>query len=412
MLGWPSPTYPKLLPENSPIPINLDQTAMVAGFLMLGNFIGAPLSACSYPGNKYGLLIALILMSIGWAVMWQARSIYWLLGSRITVGLGTGYGIGLLKTYIKNLCHINIAGILLKLINLHIMLGILLAFCLGPFLSLKMYPLVCTIMTIVIFFLCVFLPHTPMEYLKIGDETNCKKRLQILYPFNVEEELHKLKLVLAKKDVNMSFGQVLRNRTSRSNVIFLGLMIFFQQFSGPTATIVYSQIIFSEIGYDTPELLAIGYILILIVASLFGLFALAQLNMKYCLLLSSVLMSFSLVIHILSLYYDLNANYWSYISYVALLFYIFTHSMSWGCMPFLILEEIGSKESKLVISHFMWMLYSVLGLIITKIFQVLFGAFPLFVPFCLFLTISLISIVFVLILYPNRISVPNKTSKI
>ncbi|CAH1967404.1 unnamed protein product [Acanthoscelides obtectus] len=80
MLGWPSPTYPYLLNNvTSPILISMDQSAMIAGFLMLGNTIGTPLSATESLGPKYGVLVGLAAMTSGWFVMWQANNIYYLL---------------------------------------------------------------------------------------------------------------------------------------------------------------------------------------------------------------------------------------------------------------------------------------------------------------------------------------------
>lgn len=59
MLGWPCPTYPNLLKENEKprIVITWDQSAMIAGFLMLGNTLGTPLSSTNLIPTKYGLLL-------------------------------------------------------------------------------------------------------------------------------------------------------------------------------------------------------------------------------------------------------------------------------------------------------------------------------------------------------------------
>ncbi|XP_028127811.2 uncharacterized protein LOC114324226 isoform X5 [Diabrotica virgifera virgifera] len=57
MLGWPSPTNPILINKDSPIPITMDQSAMIAGFLMIGNTVGTPFCRKTFLGTKFSILI-------------------------------------------------------------------------------------------------------------------------------------------------------------------------------------------------------------------------------------------------------------------------------------------------------------------------------------------------------------------
>lgn len=59
MLGWPCTAYPIILyPNDKPgFTITWDQSAMVAGFLMLGNVIGTPFSTTKMIPTKYGLIL-------------------------------------------------------------------------------------------------------------------------------------------------------------------------------------------------------------------------------------------------------------------------------------------------------------------------------------------------------------------
>lgn len=61
MLGWPCPTYPILLEKNVEpgIIITWDQTAMTAGFLMLGNTFGTPFSDTMVMSSKFGMLLGI-----------------------------------------------------------------------------------------------------------------------------------------------------------------------------------------------------------------------------------------------------------------------------------------------------------------------------------------------------------------
>ncbi|KAJ8937087.1 hypothetical protein NQ314_012030 [Rhamnusium bicolor] len=192
MLGWPCPTYPELLKLTSPIPINIDQSAMIAGFLMIGNTLGTPFSLKTCFGSKYGMTLSIGLMACGWCIMWQARNIYWLLGSRFLVGLANGYGLGQLKTYIREMTEDN-TTLLLKQINLHTFFGVIVIFAYGPFVEIKNIASIALIITIIILFLIILLPSTPMELIKANKIKDAKKLLIFLKPeINASSEIHKI----------------------------------------------------------------------------------------------------------------------------------------------------------------------------------------------------------------------------
>ncbi|XP_044272745.1 solute carrier family 2, facilitated glucose transporter member 8-like isoform X3 [Tribolium madens] len=123
MLGWPSPTYPTLIQPGAPVWISMDQSAMIAGFLMIGNTVSTPFSSIQRIGAKYGIIIGASLITIGWIVMWQARDVFWLLGSRFLIGAGNGFGTGQVKLYINEICQDSLAQTMAKQINLYVFLA-------------------------------------------------------------------------------------------------------------------------------------------------------------------------------------------------------------------------------------------------------------------------------------------------
>lgn len=399
MLGWPSPVYPKLLKEDTPIPITLDLTAMIAGFLMLGNIVSAPFSTWSYTGSKYGVIIGLMLMISGWLVMWQAKNFYWLLISRFIIGLGSGFGLGQLKIYIKEMCQSNVAQVFLKLINSFIFLGIITVYSFGPYVDFRTLSAIAAIFCVIISGLCLLLPHTPVEYLKMDKEEKCKKLLRYLQPENAEIVLYDLKECLDKNEINLTLTQILRNRNLRCNAMIFTLLVYFQQFTGPPSTLVYSQIIFKNLHTNRPDLCAIVYVTVWLCSNFYSTFC-QNFNKKY-LLFSCASVSVILAINIYVIYGNYNETHWNYISFVLMLFYIFFHTIGLGNASSVFLEEKFTKESKDVMSKGFWMLFSAFALIITKIFQVFYERCHLYFAFCLFLCHSLVAFVFVAIFYSD-----------
>lgn len=404
MLGWPSPTNPKLLAESSPIPINIDQSAMIAGFLMLGNILGTPFSSWSFLGTKYGITLGLFCMLIGWSIMWYAVNIYLLLGSRFLVGLGCGYGVGQLKIYIKELCVIpSLAQTLGKLVSFYIYFGVILAYIIGYFVSFTDFSMISTLITAVILVACFLLPHTPKEYLRFGKIRQAKTVLQYLKPnLDVEHEIQNMKMSLETEVQHLSFFQVLRDEDLRRKFAIIAFLTFFTQFSGAPATIIYSQIIFTASYCPYPGICAIAYAVLYLISHFIGVFYFKTFNRKICLLVSSISVTITLIVNIIVLYYNFNVTYWSYIFVITLFAYIFVHSTGLAVVPFMLTHEYFPEKARKVVTHFQIMQHSALALIITKVFQVLYDRFELYVPFCLFLCISFTSIFFILIFVPYK----------
>lgn len=377
---------------------------MIAGFLMLGNVAATPFSTWSFLGTKYGMMAGQIFMIIGWLVLWQARNFYWLLASRFLIGIGNGFGLGQLKTYINEMCFKpGLALTFQKLINVYILFGIVLVCGFGPFVHFRTLSVLGSLCCSACAVLTLFLPHSPAEYLRMDQETKTRDLLRTLTPYDEEGEFLRTKNCVETVETHLTLGQILRKKHSRKNFVLLTCLIYFQQFSGAPATIVYGQIIFKALRTDRPEICALIYAIALLASTAFTTFVLLDnFNKKTLLLVSTIAVSIILAVNIYVIYFRYNESSWNYISFVLMLLYIFFHSIGLGAVPFAFLDSRFKKESKRTVSHYSWMLFSILALIITKIFQVLYERYEFYVPFCLFLCSSVLSVVFALTLYPSK----------
>ncbi|KAK4874918.1 hypothetical protein RN001_014278 [Aquatica leii] len=228
MLGWPSPTYPKLLSASSPLPITIDQSAMIAGFLMIGNIVSTPVSTWSFFGTKYGIIFGLLGMFIGWIIMWYASDIYFLLSSRIIIGISYGYSVGQLKTYLKDLCSTDLSSFLIKTINFYVFFGVILAYILGYFLSFTNFSVAGMAVTVVILIACCFLPHSPKEYLRFGRIKEAETLIKCLQPdVNVEDEIQKLHVEMLIKEKGLSFFQSTSFKNNMQCIIIFLFLHFY-----------------------------------------------------------------------------------------------------------------------------------------------------------------------------------------
>ncbi|XP_044272744.1 solute carrier family 2, facilitated glucose transporter member 8-like isoform X2 [Tribolium madens] len=403
MLGWPSPTYPTLIQPGAPVWISMDQSAMIAGFLMIGNTVSTPFSSIQRIGAKYGIIIGASLITIGWIVMWQARDVFWLLGSRFLIGAGNGFGTGQVKLYINEICQDSLAQTMAKQINLYVFLGVFLAFSYGPFVDFRNFSIITSIISVLVLFLAIFLPSTPRELVKSGKMTEARKLIAFLSPdLSVSEEIVKIKERINAPDNSISFCDLVKKESLRKNFAIFACLVFFQQFSGAPATVVYSQMIFEKAHCPRPEMCALVYSLMFLIANFYGIFCVPSHNKKYVLLFSSIGVSVLLVLNIIVLVEEANVHFWQFTSLVILLLYILVHVVGLGTVPFLLIPELFPKEVNKIMVQFLIMSNSMFALIITKIFQVLLTNFGLVTPLCLFLTVSTFSIIFVIIFVPSK----------
>ncbi|XP_060522853.1 uncharacterized protein LOC132699894 isoform X2 [Cylas formicarius] len=402
MLGWPSPTYPALLEPDSRIKITMPQSAMITGFLMLGVSIGTPLSSKRIVhGPKYGIILGNCLMVLGWILMWQAKSVLWLLASRIILGLGHGFAMGQIKIYIKEMCDESLASSFSKQLNLYAFFGLVIAFVIGPFVDFKQFSLVSLVISVVILFVTIFLPCTPRELIELNKIKDAQNLLQFLKPdANVEQETDKILYSLGVKTEENGFIKIIRNPTLRINFVKFSLLIFCQQFSGAPPTLVYTQILFRESLVPSPEYVAIGYAILFFISNVVGIYVTPKYNKKTVLVISSISVSILSVCNILVIFYKINHKF-PYASVIVLYLFIFVHTVGLGSIPLTLINDLFPKSYRLFVTKCFIVYISMFALIVTKIFQVLVTEYRLETPFYLFLAVSVMAAVHVLIFIPN-----------
>nr|CAI5824713.1 unnamed protein product [Callosobruchus analis] len=254
MLGWPSPTYPYLVSNStSPIQITMDQSAMIAGFLMLGNTLGTPISATESMGPK------------------------------LLVGLGHGFGMGQVKLYICGICSEDLQLIFLKIINFYTLAGVIAIYSFGPFLRFRETSLICLILSVSLVFFMAFLPATPKELIKAKKFSDARRLISYIKPhLNVTNEVNMLKESLSNASETHGIVKLIRIEKLRGNFLIFFIISVFQQFTGAPATLVYTQILFERSHVPYAPYFAIGYVCLFFLANIIGIFIIPKYNKKMC----------------------------------------------------------------------------------------------------------------------------------
>ncbi|CAH0564400.1 unnamed protein product [Brassicogethes aeneus] len=273
MLAWPSPTYPRYLLESSPIPIDLDQSAMIAGFLMIGLSVATPLSSATWIGPKNSMTVGSFLMTLGWIVLWRANSIYLVLLGRFITGFGYGFCVSKIKKYISEMCEKELSSGIINLTMPATCVGVITMFSYGNFVKLEDVSVIASIISACIFCLVAFLPHTPKEFIQSNNLKYAKHVIEAVNPkANVQEVINKMKMELSSKEINVSFLGILKDSNLRLDFFNIAILTFFQQFTGVPSTIIYCQIMFSKCKVEHPIYMSMVYVIFFLFGNILGIF--------------------------------------------------------------------------------------------------------------------------------------------
>ncbi|XP_018325470.1 sugar transporter ERD6-like 7 [Agrilus planipennis] len=397
MLGWPSPMYQKLLIKNTSVSITFEQTAPLAGFLMFGVIFATPLSKWSPAGNKYGLIFGVLLILIGWVVMFLARTNLWLFASRLVVGLGHGYGLGQLKLYVVAMSEGEMVKTFTKLISLYVFLGTITAFIVGPFVTFWTYSLVSICLTASVLILLFLLPKKPLKLRRfLRNDKYLKPQNDSLLDSTKNFECN------TPAPVQMSLFEICRNWQLVKKTFLFFLLTFFQQYTSIPPLTVYTQIVFETLGYPSPHILAALFIVFLSTITLFFYFKMTEMNSKILLTYSSILLSCSLWFLVFTLHNNLETKF-PFICLFILLFIVYCHAFGLGTVPFKIVGTFFPAEVRSIEEMIFIMCYSFFALSSTKIFQVLLSLFGLKYCFIFNAVIATISIAFTVLVLPDEL---------
>lgn len=380
----------------------MDQSAMIAGFLLIGYSVTTPFSRTTKLFAKNGMLIAITLITIGWLLMWFADNIYWLLASRLIIGLGAGYGIGQLNIYLNEF-HKEAGDKFKPFITIFILSGVVISFIVGPFVSFRLFPILATGLSFFVMFLIVLLPPTPVQLFKANQMKNLKKLLLFLKPDskNINEEIEKVRVSANSSVEELSLTEILKDSELRMDCFKFAFMIYGQQFTGMPSTLVYTQFLFKDV--DFPEYYAIIYILNYFIMNVISGKITGQFNKRNVLLLSNFLVAIILILNIFVEYYKVTKLYFKYTLVLSMNFYLICHTFGLGTIPVSYIQPMFDSKCYTSLTLFYIAFSSILAVVLTKIFQVLYTYYGLIVSFIFFFVNSFIMFSFTVIFIPKHI---------
>lgn len=312
---------------------------------------------CDLIGRKATLLLLVIPLAVGWSLIIWARSVLMLYFGRFILGTAVGASCVAAPLYTSEVAQKQIRGTLGSYFQLMVTIGILYVYIVGDALTINYYTVACASCTLIFAVCFYFQPETPLYYIKKGKFDKAKESLMKLRGpgYDVTRELGLIESeVKENSQSSISFCEILKRKaTQRALLITFGLM-FFQQFSGINAIILYSSDIFQESGVKfDPKLACVVVAAFQVIATFASSLVVDKWGRRLLLLISASIMAlsslflgiyFTLKIHSLISNSALNAI--AFLPTFSLCAFVIVFSLGFGPIPWMISSEVFIPQVK------------------------------------------------------------------
>ncbi|KAF5305812.1 hypothetical protein FQR65_LT07551 [Abscondita terminalis] len=409
-LGWPSPSLPQLLHNNSTIPLTNNEGSWVASILLIGGIFGAILSALTLDvfGRKSMLIVTSLPLCVTWLMIAFARSVWELYIARFLAGISDGIIFSCLPLYLAEICDPKIRGVLISGVTVVYLFGIFLANLVGAFLNVTAAALIFSILSLGAILFAVFIPESPQFYLMKGDVKSAKASMQRFNDtVNVDDIFEPIRNSLKEKED--SKGKWLQLFTDASNRKSLGLIIglrAFQQCTGIMGITFYVHTLFEETEEDVSPIVFVSIFFILQIAvSIINSAIIDKLGRKPLLITSMSMVVVALFI--VSIYFTLeNVSHvqvddFSWLPIFGLFLFIIGYTVALHNVPIVLSGEIFSLHIRAYAVGAMDIFYGLFSALVSKLFQYSKDEFGMHVPFIAFTIISLCGLPFIIFCVPE-----------
>uniref|UniRef100_A0A1B6MCU6 Major facilitator superfamily (MFS) profile domain-containing protein n=1 Tax=Graphocephala atropunctata TaxID=36148 RepID=A0A1B6MCU6_9HEMI len=411
-LGWTSPTNgPLTTNQEYGFPISNDEFAWLSSIMAVGALLAAPVVGwlVEATGRKNTMLLLVFPAVIGWAVIAWAESVAMFCIGRFISGLaGGGYTI-VVPLYTNEYSETKIRGTLGTYFQLMLNGGILFTYVFGSIVNVFWLTVLCAIVPIVYGAAMLFLPESPIYYIKTKRIDQARQSLQWFRGkgFDVEPELAVMQMnieIMENEKVSM-LEAFSTTAAKKALVIGLGVMAF-QQLSGINAVIFYTTSIFSDAGASlNPSVQTIIVGVVAVVVTYISTLIVDKMGRRPLLLMSDFFMA--VCTFFLGLYFFLKTNtsfdvsIISWLPILSVCIYLVMFSIGFGPIPWMFVSEVFPRKIVGYASSLCCMLNWIGVFLVTKFFSDINTTIGTFGSFWLFTIISGIGTVFVYFLVPE-----------
>lgn len=403
IVGWSSPSLPKLKAADSPVPITSAQSPWVAGAMQLGTLPSVFLMAATVDvfGRKRGILFSAIPTIISWILIAQVTSFEALITARVIGGLGSGYGKIVIGTYIGEIAQPSIRGALGTFMGITYVLGVLTSYSVGPLTTIKEFAYISTIIPVALFVTFMWMPETPYFYLMRGKNDKARETLEKLRGHTmVDEELTRMEKGIKKKvPLMVAFKKLISERKHRQPLYVICILFFSIQVTGKMPILSYCQNIFEESGGSiSPYWGSIITCFIQLAALIISVFIIDKSGRRFLLISSCIGCAISLGLLAIYLFFKehlkRNVDTFNWVPLFSLILYNFVFNIGLGNVPFIMVGELFANDVKSIAVCVTSLCLPISSITMLKFFQVMTDAYGMYTSFAFFSVVSILCTIY------------------
>ncbi|XP_018321408.1 facilitated trehalose transporter Tret1-like [Agrilus planipennis] len=411
--GWTSPSIPKLVAQDSYIPMSFEKASYFAILQALSMILFSPVGAIlgDIIGRKKAAICISILELVSWILVAYAKDAWVLLASRIPAGMADAIFLFTLPVYIAEVTEKHIRGRLGIMVQLNFCIGNLIINLVGYYLSIPKTALLMALLPFVHIFVFYMMPESPYWLVHKNRSEEARKHLQLLrWREDVDDEFNEISKAIEKQfNEKESYRELFAVSYNRKAFLIALIARISQQLSGSTAISGFMQYIFEEVGGEMSRHVSaticasLSVLIILLsvpVIDNYGRKPLILLSSGGC---SAVLFGLAIFFYLKYLY-DIRAVSW--LPLVFMLSFIAFYSAGLSMIPTMMLGEIFSANVKSKAVILITFVYGGGAMFATKIFQVLVDHVGFYAPFLFF---GITTAIFTTILYCTFVETKNKS---
>lgn len=391
--GWTAPALQILRSPDTPVPIQDSDVVWLETLLMLGGLAGLPITIYIVDaiGRKYSILLSSIVSLIGWILIATAYRVEFLFVARFIIGICGDVAFVATPMYIGEIAEKKIRGILGGLIYLMMLVGLLVVYCVTPFVTIWVSSLVGVTFILLQLGSFAFMPESPYYLLMRNKPEEAAKSLQwFRNSADVNTELQEIMAAVDRQQKEKKRPQDLfLVKSNRKAITIMGILNAAQHFSSISVMLMNLHEILKDADsiYIKPEWSGIIFSAVMLVAATLAVAFVDKVGRRLLLTTSSTITGLSLAV--LASFFavknsGVDTSVVSWIPTASVLVYAAAFKAGLGIVPIILTGELFPTSVKAIGMTFADSMYVIFSVTSLHLYQALKDAYGLHVPFFIF----------------------------
>lgn len=306
--------------------------------------------------------------------------------------------------YVAEIAHQKIRGFLAGTIYVMELGGILLVYCIAPFASAKIPPMVGATIVITQLIVFPFLPESPYYHLYKGNEEKAKISLRRLRgKEDIEDELNEISAAIRRQKSERGRPQdLILVKSNRRAIIIMTILNGAQHLVGYTAILMNLHTILEAAGanYIDSNYAAIAFAGVMFVASIASILSVDKFGRKVLMIVSSLFSTIFLIV--IAIFYHLQHNEVdvqsiTWIPLVFIMIYAAFFKFGIGTVPIVMTAELFPARLKalgMTVADGIYVLFASISIYMYQYLYANFGLHTAFYTFAVFCFLTFIASLF------------------